>query len=112
MWGQLIRTRLAEAKGDDDLRSLEDEFRALETPGSGWIRTTMTRDQADPSELYIFVVFESEEAARAREQDPARIEGMARARELMAEVFAGPPEFVDLLVVSEAHNEEASDQED
>jgi hypothetical protein len=105
MWAQLIRTRLADGKGDEDLLELEDVLREMEEPGSGWVRTTMSRDQNDPSALYIFVLFESEEAARAREQDPSRIEGMQRAREIMGEIFATPPEFVDLLVVNEAHNE-------
>ena len=103
MWAQLIRTRLAEGRGDEDLERLEDAVRTLETPGNGWLRTTMGRDQADPNECYIFVLFESEDAARAREQAPGRDEAMGPARAIMAEIFEGPPQFVDLTVVSEAH---------
>jgi hypothetical protein len=47
------------------------------------------------------VVFESEEQARARENDPRRDEGMEAARATMAEIFDGPPEFVDLTVFNE-----------
>jgi len=60
------------------------------------------RDQKDPSRVYMFVVFESEEAARKREQDPKRQEGLAEARAMMAEIFDGPPDFVDLTVVEDA----------
>jgi hypothetical protein len=59
------------------------------------------RDQNDPSRVYMLIVFESEEAARARGNDPRREEGLQFARAKMAEIFDGPPEFVDLTVVSE-----------
>lgn len=49
----------------------------------------------------MLVVFESEEKARAREADPRREEGLAGARAMMAEVFDGRPEFVDLTVVKD-----------
>jgi hypothetical protein len=47
------------------------------------------------------VVFESEERARQREQDQRREEGLQTVRATMAEIFEGPPEFVDLTVVEE-----------
>ena len=50
------------------------------------------------------VVFDSEEKARAREGDPRRQEGLQAARETMADIFVGPPEFVDLTVVVEMAN--------
>jgi hypothetical protein len=59
------------------------------------------RDQKDPNVAYMLVVFESEEKARARERDPRRQEGLAGVRATMAEIFDGPPEFVDLNVVRE-----------
>jgi hypothetical protein len=50
------------------------------------------------------VLFESEEKARAREQDPARGSALEPARALMAEILEGPPEFVDLTgIVDEVH---------
>ncbi len=59
------------------------------------------RDQKDPSRVYTLVLFESEDAARAREQDDRRQEGLAAARSTMSEIFDGPPEFFDLTVVND-----------
>jgi hypothetical protein len=59
------------------------------------------KDQNDPLSAYMLVVFESEEHARARENDPRRQEGLQAARATMAEIFDGPPEFVDLVVADE-----------
>jgi len=58
------------------------------------------RDQSDPSQVYVLVVFESEEKARAREQDPRRQEGLKPVQAL-AEILDGPREFVDLTVVQD-----------
>jgi hypothetical protein len=49
----------------------------------------------------MLVVFESEEGARAREQDSRRQEGLAKIRAMMTEIFDGPPEFSDLTVANE-----------
>ena len=49
----------------------------------------------------MFVVFESEEKARARENDPRRQEGLAEARTTMMEIFDGAPEFTDLTVIDD-----------
>jgi hypothetical protein len=49
----------------------------------------------------MMIVFESEDKARAREQDPRRQEGLQEVRATMAEIFEGPTEFVDLNVVEE-----------
>jgi hypothetical protein len=78
-----------------------DQFQTVERAGSGLVRSTAMQDQKDPSLLYILVVFESEEKARDRESDPRRNESLSDARALMAEIFDGPPEFVDLTVVGE-----------
>ena len=61
----------------------------------------MMHDQNDPSQVYTLVVFESEEKARAREQDPRRQEALQAARAMMADIFDGPPEFTDLEVAEE-----------
>ena len=97
MWAQLIITRLKAGK-DGELPKLFDQLRALEQPGSGLIRSLQMRDQNDPGRVYTLVLFESEEQARAREGDERRQEGLATARAVMAEIFDGPPEFVDLTV--------------
>ena len=100
MWAQLITTRIKPGR-EGDLHKLAEQFQATEQAGSGLVRSMMMVDQKDPSRLSIFVVFESEEKARARENDPRRQEGLAEARALMAEIFDAPPEFVDLTVVEE-----------
>jgi len=61
----------------------------------------MMHDKKDPSQVYALVVFESEDKARAREQDPRRHEALQAARAMMADIFDGPPEFTDLTVAEE-----------
>jgi quinol monooxygenase YgiN len=100
MWAQLIITRLKSGK-EGDLPRLIEQLRAAEQKGSGLVRATAMHDQNDPSRVYMMVVFESEEKARARENDPRRQEGLQAARATMAEIFDGAPEFVDLIVVDE-----------
>ena len=81
MWAQLITMRLKPGK---DTAELDNQLRAAEQPGSGLVRTFMMHDQKDSSQGYTLVVFESEEQARAREQDPRRQEALQAARALMA----------------------------
>lgn len=97
MWAQLISMRLKPGK-EGDLPRVYEQLRAAEQPGSGLLRTTTMRDQKDPSRVYTFVLFESEEKARAREQDPKRQAALEGVRATMAEIFEGPPDFVDLEV--------------
>jgi hypothetical protein len=100
MWAQLMTMRLKPGK-EGDLPRLYEGLRAVEQPGSGLVRTMALRDDKDPSRIYNFVLFESEEKARAREQDARRQEALQPLRDMMAEVFDGPPEFVDLTVVED-----------
>lgn len=98
MWAPLITARV---RPGADATALHKMIREAEDPGSGLVRTIVAQDQKDPSRLYTLVVFESEDKARAREQDPLRQERLQPARAVMAEVYDGPPEFVDLTVVDE-----------
>ena len=100
MWAQLITTRLKPGREGDVPRFVE-ELEAAEQPGSGLLRSTTMIDQKDPSRVFTLVVFESEEKARAREQDPRRQQGLAKARVIMAEIFDGSPEFVDLTIAND-----------
>jgi quinol monooxygenase YgiN len=100
MWVQLIKTRLRPGK-EEEFGRIFEQLRSIEQPGSGLLRTSIMRDQNDPSSVYMMVVFESEEKARAREQDPRRREGLQGINATMAEVFEGPREFVNLDVVEE-----------
>jgi hypothetical protein len=98
MWAQLIQMRL---KAGKDTAEMTKQIRAAEQPGSGLVQTLIMRDQTDPSRVYTLVVFESEEKARAREQDPRRSERLEAARSIIADIFEGPPEFTNLEVVDE-----------
>jgi quinol monooxygenase YgiN len=100
MWAQLITMRLKAGK-EAELPRLAEQLRATEQPGSGLVRSTLMRDAKDPRRVYFLVVFESEERARERENDPRRQEGLQLARATMAEIFDGAPEFVDLTGVDE-----------
>jgi heme-degrading monooxygenase HmoA len=103
MWAQLISMRLKPG-GEAGLSKVMEGLRSIEQPGSGLLRSTTMRDQNDPSRVFTLVVFESEERARAREGDPRREEGLQAVRALMADVFEGPAEFVDLAVVEDSSN--------
>jgi quinol monooxygenase YgiN len=98
VWAQLIQMRVKPDEGIDEMMS---EIRAAEQDGSGLVRSIVLRDQSDPTTFLTLVVFESEELARAREQDPRRHERLATARQIMADVLDGPPVFTDLEVVAE-----------
>jgi quinol monooxygenase YgiN len=101
MWAQLIIMRLKPGK-EEGLPRLYEPLRSAERPGSGLLRSTAARDDKDPSRVYHLVIFESEERARAREQDPARQQALEGVRATMDELFEGPPEFVDLTVIEDA----------
>jgi len=98
MWAQLIKMR---AKPGKDTVELNKQLKAVEQLDSGLVRTILMRDQKDPDQLYTLVVFESEEKARAREQDPRRQEGLQAVRATMGDILASTPEFVDLDVIEE-----------
>ncbi len=100
MWAQLITMRLKPGR-EGDLPKVLEGLRAAEQPDSGLVRSTTMRDQADPSRVSTLVVFESEEIARARENDPRRQEGLEAVRAIMADMFDGAPEFIDFEVVAE-----------
>src|SRR6476659_7297438 len=101
MWVQILKTRLKPGRDATDVHALADQLKAIEQPGSGFVRSTTARDQKDLSTIYMIVTFESEEKARAREQDERRQEGLQAVRATMAQMFEGPPEFVDLEVITE-----------
>jgi hypothetical protein len=101
MWAQIVIMRLKPGK-ESELPKVYEVLRAAETPGSGLLRSTAARDDKDPNRIVNIVIFESEEKARAREQDPVRLEALAEVRELMGDIFEGPLEFIDLTVLEDA----------
>jgi quinol monooxygenase YgiN len=65
MWAQLIKTRVKPGS-EDRVSELLEQLRSIEQPDSGLLRSTAMVDQNDPTSLYLMVVFENEEQARAR----------------------------------------------
>ena len=100
MWAQMIKTRVKDGS-EDRLNQLFQQLRDAEQADSGLVRTLVMRELRDPSSLSMLVVFESEEKARVRENDPRRADALAAARATMAEIFDGPPSFTDFVVVEE-----------
>ena len=101
MWAQLITLRL-KAGREADLGRLIEQLDAAEQPDSGLVRTTAMRDTNDPSLVYMLAVFESEEKARVRENNPRRQEALQVARATIPEIFEGAPQLTDLTVEHDA----------
>lgn len=100
MWAQIIKTKLKDGR-DSDYVDLMKHFQATEKPNSGLVHSYAARDQDDPSNVYMIVVFESEEKARTREADADRQAQLEPARQIMSEIFDGPVEFLNLDIVAE-----------
>lgn len=95
MWAQLIKNRVKPGQ-EDEVQRVPQEIEAHQQDwGPGLRRVTMLQNQRDPGEYYTLLLFESEEAARENERRPE----MAAWQQRMQELYAGPPEFVDLTVV-------------
>jgi len=97
MWAQLQRVSTKPDR-EAELLAVLDQLHAIEQADSGLLRTTVMRSPGrSHCGVYVLVVFESEEKARAREQDPRPPAGALSAiRAAMGDVLDGPPEFVDL----------------
>jgi heme-degrading monooxygenase HmoA len=100
MWAQLSSIRVKEGTADVVGRAME-HLRTFEQPESGLLRTIVMQDQKDPARVFVLVVFESEEKARARETDPRRQEGVQALRTSLAEILDGALEYTDLNVIAD-----------
>jgi heme-degrading monooxygenase HmoA len=94
MWAQVQRVKTS-PESDAEVLEVFDQLRAIEQENSGLLQTLVLRSQADPADVFVVVVFESEEKARAREVDPRRQEPLERIRGAMGNLLDGPPEFFD-----------------
>ena len=94
MWAQMQRVS-TNPEREAEVLDIFEQLRAIEQEDSGLLQTLVMRSQKDPTEVFVVVVFESEEKARAREQDPRRAEPLQRIRAAMGNVLNVPPEFVD-----------------
>jgi quinol monooxygenase YgiN len=100
MWAQLQKVS-TKPEREAELLDVFGQLHDIEQADSGLVRTMVMRSQADPTLVYVLVVFDSEEKARAREEDPLRRQGLERIRAAMGDVLDGPPEFFDLNVLRE-----------
>ena len=94
MWAQLQRVS-TKADSEAELLHVFEQLRAIEQADSGLLQTLVLRSQNDPTQTFVVVVFESEDHARAREEDPRRQEPLERIRTALGDVLNGPPEFFD-----------------
>jgi heme-degrading monooxygenase HmoA len=94
MWAQVQRVS-TDPEREAEVLEIFEQLRAIEQEDSGLLQTLVMRRQKDPSEVFVVVVFESEEKARAREEDPRRQEPLQRIRAALGDVVNGPPEFFD-----------------
>ena len=65
MWAQAQRVSTNPEREAGVLEVFE-QLRAIEQEDSGLLQTLVRRSQKDPAEVFVVVVFESEEKARAR----------------------------------------------
>jgi quinol monooxygenase YgiN len=98
VWAQLQKIN-TKPERESDLLDVLDQIRAIEQEDSGWLKTMVMRSRADPQLVFVLVLFDSEEKARAREKDPRRQQGVQAIRAAMGDVLDGPPEFFDLDVL-------------
>jgi quinol monooxygenase YgiN len=101
MWAQLIKFRV-KPDTQAQITDMIEHLVATEQPDSGLLREIAMSEQRDPTSVYVLALFESEEKARERERDPRRTEALQVMQAKMAEVLAGPPEFIDLEVLVES----------
>jgi heme-degrading monooxygenase HmoA len=94
MWAQMQRVS-TNPESEAEVLEIFEQLLAIEQEDSGLLQTLVMRSQTDPTEVFVVVVFESEEKARARDKDPRRQEALERIRGAMGEVLNGPPEFFD-----------------
>jgi heme-degrading monooxygenase HmoA len=98
MWAQLQRISTNPEK-EPQMLEIFEQLRAIEPEDSGLLQTLVMRSQAEPTEVFVLVVFDSEEKARSRDKDPRRQEPLQRIRASIGDVLNGPPEFFDCNVV-------------
>jgi quinol monooxygenase YgiN len=100
MFGTVARYRLKPGHEEQFLAEM-GSFEG--NPPAGWVYHTIFRSTKDPDELWLSVVFESEEAYRKNAESPAMDEDYRK----MLEHLQGEPEWHDGHVVHEAMRQPA-----
>lgn len=93
MWAQLVKVKTRSGNSDkiEELGRKWEEQVGRGTD-SGWVRTLTYRNRSNPNEVFMLAEFESEDKARKNE----RGERHNALMQEMAQLFDGPPEYVDL----------------
>jgi quinol monooxygenase YgiN len=101
MFGTVAKYRLKpghEKQFLDEMGSFEGD------PPAGWVYHTIFRSTKDPNEVWLSVVFESEEAYRKNAESP----DMDKEYRKMLEHLQGDPEWHDGHVIHEAMRQQAT----
>ena len=99
MFGTVARYRVKPGQVDqfmDEMKSFEGD------PPQGWLYHTIFRSTKDPNELWVSVVFESEDLYKKSADSPE----MDREYRKMLEHLEGEPEWHDGNVIHEAMREQ------
>jgi quinol monooxygenase YgiN len=100
MFGTIARYRLKPGHKD----SFMNEMKSFESdPPAGWVYHTVFQSTKEPNDIWMSVVFESEEAYRKNADSP----NMDREYRKMLEHLQGDPEWHDGHVIHEAMRQTA-----
>ena len=100
MFGTVAKYRLKSGHEQQFIKDMQD-FES-DAP-AGWVYHTVFRSTADPNEIWLSVVFESEEAYRKNADSPE----MDREYQKMLEHLQGEPEWHDGHVIHEGMRQPA-----
>jgi quinol monooxygenase YgiN len=100
MFGTVARYRI---KPGSEQRFMDEMSGFEENAPPGWVYTTVFRSKQDPNEIWMSVVFESEEAYKKNADSPE----MDRQYRQMLEHLQGEPEWHDGEVIHEAMRQSA-----
>lgn len=95
MFGTVAKYRLKPGHEQQFLAEMKD---FEDAPPAGWVYHTVFRSAKDPNEIWLSVVFESEDAYRRNAESPT----MDREYRKMLKNLQGEPEWHDGHVIHEA----------
>ncbi|HEX8918912.1 MAG TPA: hypothetical protein VF898_10450 [Chloroflexota bacterium] len=94
MWAQIVKSRM-KPEADEVLSNMQEQMRGRMAQRSGLVNSFVMRNRNDPQEMYVLIVFESEEQARQGEKELEHDPFFQQVRS----VTEGTPEYVDLDVL-------------
>ncbi len=100
MYGTIARYTIKSGQAE---HFLSDMTQFEDSPPAGWVYHTIFRSTTNPNEIWLSVVFESEEAYKANADSPE----MDREYRHLLEHLEGEPEWHDGQVIHEAMRKSA-----